>query len=125
MQRKIAIPVDVNGRLDGHFGHCKFFSLVQTEGNKVLASVKVQPPPHEPGVLPAWLAQQGVSDVIAGGMGQRAIELFQAAGVNVFVGAPQLEELPLRLSWKWPRPVCPCWANFRSTGRWWRLCWKV
>lgn len=32
--------------------------------------------PHEPGFLPVWLALQGVTHIIAGGMGQRAISLF-------------------------------------------------
>jgi predicted Fe-Mo cluster-binding NifX family protein len=44
-------------------------------------------PPHEPGLLPAWLAQKGVTDVIAGGMGQRALDLFAAQNINVNVGA--------------------------------------
>ena len=47
----------------------------------------VTPPPHEPGLLPAWLAEKGVTDVIAGGMGQRAIDLFNHQKINVFVGA--------------------------------------
>ncbi|MCK7542001.1 MAG: hypothetical protein MZV63_69485 [Marinilabiliales bacterium] len=36
------------------------------------------PRPHEPGLLPGWLAEKGVTDVIAGGMGQRAIGLFNS-----------------------------------------------
>lgn len=32
------------------------------------------PPPHEPGVLLRRIAQQDVSDVIAGGTGRRAFE---------------------------------------------------
>jgi len=31
---------------------------------------------------------KGVTDVIAGGMGQRAIGLFNQQKINVFVGAP-------------------------------------
>jgi len=50
----------------------------------------VTPPPHEPGVLPKWLAEQGVTTIIAGGMGQRAQGLFTQAGVSVSVGAPNL-----------------------------------
>ena len=39
-------------------------------------------------MLPAWLAEQGVSLVIAGGMGQRAQMLFGDRGISVIVGAP-------------------------------------
>jgi predicted Fe-Mo cluster-binding NifX family protein len=90
MNKKVAIPVDDNGILDGHFGHCKFFALLDTEGDKVISEEKVIPPPHEPGVLPKWLAEQGVSDVLAGGMGHKAIQIFNYNNVNVFVGAPKL-----------------------------------
>jgi predicted Fe-Mo cluster-binding NifX family protein len=41
-----------------------------------------------PGLYPKWVAQFGVTDVIAGGMGQNAITLFNQQKINVFVGAP-------------------------------------
>ena len=46
------------------------------------------PPPHEPGVLPRWLGEQGTDVIIAGGMGQRAQGLFSQNGIEVVVGAP-------------------------------------
>jgi predicted Fe-Mo cluster-binding NifX family protein len=90
MNKKIAIPVDENGILDGHFGHCKYFALLNVEGDTILSQEKVVPPPHEPGILPKWLAEKGATDVIAGGMGHKAIQIFNYNNVNVFVGAPQL-----------------------------------
>lgn len=90
MNKKIAVPVDNNGNLDGHFGHCKYFALFQTNNGKITAEEMVTPPPHEPGVLPKWLADNGVTDVLAGGMGNRAIQIFNQNKVNVFVGAPGL-----------------------------------
>ncbi len=95
MKEKIAIPVDSMGILDGHFGHCKFFYLYDILDNKIVSQEKVVPPPHEPGVLPKWLAEKGASVIIAGGMGQRAIDIFNQNGVNVFVGAPQLSSIKL------------------------------
>jgi predicted Fe-Mo cluster-binding NifX family protein len=91
MKRKIAVPVDYTGILDGHFGHCKLFTLFQTNEKNILSEEKVVPPPHEPGILPKWLAEQGVTDVLAGGMGNRAIQIFNQFNVNVFVGAPQMK----------------------------------
>jgi len=93
---KIAIPL-ADGKLTAHFGHCGQFAVVDVnEQSKTIAGqVTLDPPPHEPGVLPAWLAEQGASLVIAGGMGQRAQQLFAQHGIQVIVGAPV--ETPERL----------------------------
>jgi predicted Fe-Mo cluster-binding NifX family protein len=84
----IAIPT-ADGRLCPHFGHCDVFTLVDVDrkAGKVLGTKEVIPPPHEPGKLPPWVAGQGATLVIAGGMGQRAVMLFNEAGVEVIVGA--------------------------------------
>ncbi|MGF7138985.1 NifB/NifX family molybdenum-iron cluster-binding protein [Roseimarinus sediminis] len=90
MKQKIAIPVS-NGVLDAHFGHCQHFMIFTTENKTIVETTMLDAPPHEPGLLPRWLSEKGVTDIIAGGMGNKAISLFQQNGVNVFVGAPQLE----------------------------------
>ncbi len=89
---RIVIPVS-DGKLDPHFGHCRSFSLmdVDRDAGTVIANTLVEAPPHEPGVLPAWLAEQGANLVLAGGMGSRAIQLFNDQGVEVIVGVPQLD----------------------------------
>lgn len=85
---KIAIPLAA-GRLCMHFGHCEQFALVDVaETDKSTQTQLVTPPPHEPGLLPRWLHEQGVTLVIAGGMGQRAQQLFGQSGIKVVVGAP-------------------------------------
>ncbi|MBN1132038.1 MAG: NifB/NifX family molybdenum-iron cluster-binding protein [Bacteroidales bacterium] len=89
MVRKIAVPTS-DGLLDEHFGHCRMFAIFDTNGREVLGDHLVDPPPHQPGLLPAWLAGKGVTDIIAGGMGQRAIQIFNQNCINVFVGAPKL-----------------------------------
>lgn len=93
--QKIAIPVDENGILDAHFGHCKYFILAEIETGSVTTTDKIAAPPHEPGLLPRWLAEKSVTDIVAGGMGQRAIDLFMQSKINVFVGAPKIEALAL------------------------------
>lgn len=87
MKKVIAIPLE-DGILCTHFGHCEQFAIINTEDNTISGETLVAPPPHEPGLLPKWLAEKGVTDVIAGGMGQRAIEMFNQHKINVFVGAP-------------------------------------
>jgi len=86
---KIAIPV-TEGKLCMHFGHCEVFQLFDVDVAKksILSSTSVTPPPHEPGVLPGWIAGKDVKLVIAGGMGARAVSLFKEQGVNVITGAP-------------------------------------
>ena len=86
---KIAIPM-ANGRLTAHFGHCQEFALVEVEGNEISKKEMLVPPPHEPGVLPNWLHELGADVIIAGGMGQRAVGLFQERGIKVVTGAPAL-----------------------------------
>ncbi|HOP59079.1 MAG TPA: NifB/NifX family molybdenum-iron cluster-binding protein [Bacteroidales bacterium] len=87
MKKRIAVPLE-NGILCSHFGHCQQFAIIDTNNNIITGEEMLTPPPHEPGLLPAWLAEKGVTDVIAGGMGQRAINLFNQQNINVFVGAP-------------------------------------
>ena len=88
---KIAFPVDNEEVLDAHFGHCKFLFIATVEDGVVVSTEKLVPPPHEPGLLPKWLAERNVTDIIAGGMGQKAIQLFNANNINSFVGAPKLK----------------------------------
>lgn len=85
---KIAIPL-AEGKLTMHFGHCASFALmdVNPEDKNIIGRNDVVPPPHEPGLLPRWLAEQGVNMIIAGGMGQRAQGLFAERDIRVFVGA--------------------------------------
>jgi len=86
---KIAIPL-AEGKLCMHFGHCEQFALldVDKKAKKITKKQLLTPPPHEPGVLPKWLHEQGANVIIAGGMGQRAQSLFAENGIKVVVGAP-------------------------------------
>jgi predicted Fe-Mo cluster-binding NifX family protein len=85
---RIAIPV-TGGRLATHFGHCEQFALVDVDqGQKtILATEVIDAPPHQPGLLPGWLAKRGAAIVIAGGMGQKAQWHFAQNGITVVVGA--------------------------------------
>ena len=86
---KIAIPL-AQGRLTLHFGHCEQFAIVEADPTeKTVLSVETHtPPPHEPGALPRWLNEHGANVIIAGGMGQRAQQLFAENDIAVVVGAP-------------------------------------
>ena len=89
---RYAVPV-TGGRLAAHFGHCEAFAMfdVDAQSGAVTGREMVPSPGHQPGFLPGWLAEQGVSAVIAGGMGPRAVALFEENRVEVILGAPEDE----------------------------------
>ncbi|MFH2074986.1 MAG: iron-sulfur cluster carrier protein MrpORP [Pseudomonadota bacterium] len=93
---KIAVPT-AEGRLCSHFGHCEQFALfdVDADNKTILKTTMLVPPPHEPGLLPTWLQEQGADVIIAGGMGSRAQELFLGKGIHVVTGASQ--EVPAKV----------------------------
>ena len=87
---KIAVPL-VDGTLSMHFGHCDAFAVMDVDENGAVTNRQdLVPPPHEPGVLPAWLHSLGVTHIIAGGMGSRAQGLFATNNIAVVVGAPSM-----------------------------------
>lgn len=83
--KRVAIPLN-GDLLSAHFGHCEKFGLYDIQDNEVVAEKFMIPPPHEPGVLPKWLAEQGANEILAGGMGQRAISILEQNGVHVNLG---------------------------------------
>ncbi len=87
---KIAIPL-ANRQLCLHFGHCQEFAVVETdEANRTIQKIEyLTPPPHEPGVIPRWIAGLGVQLVIAGGMGPMAVEKLAEFNVKVLIGASE------------------------------------
>lgn len=89
---RFAVPVS-NGLLCPHFGHCDEFALVDVDrtSHEILGLSSVPAPEHEPGLLPAWLAERGAEFIIAGGMGSRAQQLFTQQGIDVITGASVME----------------------------------
>ena len=85
---KYAVPV-TGGVICSHFGHCEQFALfdVDERQREITKKELVNSPGHQPGLLPQWLSGQGVSLVVAGGMGSRAQGLFQQNGIGVVLGS--------------------------------------
>lgn len=82
---KIAIASD-GGQVAGHFGHCERFRIYEIEGNSIVSETEIVNPEHKPGFLPVFLQSHGVEVVVAGGMGQRAQDIFRLKGVKVYAG---------------------------------------
>jgi predicted Fe-Mo cluster-binding NifX family protein len=100
---RFVIPL-AGGRLTAHFGHCEQFAVVDAdpETGQIMQQESLTPPPHQPGLLPPWLAEQGAEVIIAGGMGVRAQQLFAVQGIQVVVGAAPVR----RVSGRCRRPPC-------------------
>lgn len=90
---RYAIPV-TDGRIAAHFGHCEQFAMFDVDDAKkeIVGKELIGSPGHQPGLLPVWLAEEGVSVIIAGGMGSRAQSLFAENHIEVVIGT--LEDNP-------------------------------
>ena len=90
---RIAIASN-KGKVSGHFGHCEGFTVFTVEDNKITSEEFLESPKHEPGVLPKFLANNHVNIIMAGGMGSKAQQIFNAENIEVIVGATgNLEEV--------------------------------
>ena len=85
---RIAIAL-TDGILSPHLGRCERFALVDVDSQmrRVIEAQDLEAPPHEPGLLPRWLAERGASVIIAGGIGPKARDLFSQNGIEVIAGA--------------------------------------
>ena len=78
------------GEVSGHFGRCPFYTLVLIQ-DTVISDAKSVPNPHFqrhiPGVMPMFIRDLGADVILAGGMGPRAISMFESYGIEVVTGA--------------------------------------
>ena len=91
---RVAISADDSNGLDSvvspHFGRCPYYVLVDLDGREVSQVSAVENPHyghHQPGQVPGFIDSQGVDVMLAGGMGRRAIGLFQEYGIQAVTGA--------------------------------------
>lgn len=83
---RIALPVE-NNEISGHFGHCEYFKVLTVENGKISKEEKIDNVEnHQPGVIPTLLKENDINIVIAGGIGQKAIQFFNNWGIDVIPG---------------------------------------
>lgn len=87
MKKRIAIPLEGNV-LAAHFGHCEAFAFVDVEDDKITNITILDAPEHQTGSFPHFVASNRATDIIAGGMGTKAVARFNELNINVFLGAP-------------------------------------
>jgi predicted Fe-Mo cluster-binding NifX family protein len=82
---KIAISTEGDS-VSPHFGRCPSFTILEIENGKLVNREIIDNPGHHPGFLPQFLQERGVSYIIAGGMGQRAMSLFVQQEIGTIMG---------------------------------------
>jgi len=91
--KKIAFSCEDNKGLQSemsmHFGRCPYYTMVEVDAGEVKNIEVVENPyynNHVPGVVPGFIKDQNADVMVAGGMGPRAIQMFQGFGIEVATG---------------------------------------
>jgi len=84
---KIAVP-SREGQVDSHFGHCEYFTVFSLNEGKICSEETLTPPPGCgcKSNLVSSLAELNVRVLLAGNMGQGAVNKLNAAGISVIRG---------------------------------------
>ena len=86
--QKIAIPTNGNV-VDDHFGHCQFYTIFTVNDKDETEKKELLPSPSGCGCksdIANILAGMGVKTMLAGNMGEGAVNKLNAAGLDVYRG---------------------------------------
>ena len=83
---RVAISTD-GDVVSAHFGRCPHFTILDLEDGNVTKKEVVENPGHQPGHIPRFLHQKGVTCIVSGGMGMRAQGFFAEEGIQTILGA--------------------------------------
>jgi predicted DNA-binding protein (UPF0251 family)/predicted Fe-Mo cluster-binding NifX family protein len=86
---KIAVPAR-DGQVDAHFGHCDHFMVYTIDASGAIAAEERIDSPKECGCksgIASELARAGVTRMAAGNMGDGAVRVLKANGIEVARGA--------------------------------------
>jgi predicted Fe-Mo cluster-binding NifX family protein len=86
---KIAVPVIGSNQIDGHFGHCEYYSVFTISTNNEIADVQTIKSEQGCGCksnIAGVLAESGVTVMLAGGIGGGAINVLNRSGIEVVRG---------------------------------------
>ena len=85
---KVAVPTRGN-EVDDHFGHCEAYTVFSIDENKQVISSEILPSPNGCGCksnIATVLKQKGVTVMLAGNMGNGALNVLTNQGIEVFRG---------------------------------------
>jgi predicted Fe-Mo cluster-binding NifX family protein len=85
---KLAIPTR-GTEVDNHFGHCEMYTVVTLDDNGAITKTEILPSPQGCGCksnIASTFQQIGVKVMLAGGIGEGAINVLNQHGVEVIRG---------------------------------------
>jgi predicted Fe-Mo cluster-binding NifX family protein len=86
---KIAVPITRENKIDSHFGHCESYGVFTLNDNKEISGFKNVQSPQGCGCksdIASVLAAEGVTVMLAGGIGGGAINVLNNSGIDVIRG---------------------------------------
>ena len=86
---KIAVPVTSTNQVDEHFGHCEFYSIYTVSEKNEITKIETIPSVQGCGCksnIAGVLAADGVTIMLAGGIGGGAINVLYNSGIEVIRG---------------------------------------
>jgi len=85
---KVAVPTRGNV-VDDHFGHCEMYTVFTVDENSKIEKAEILPSPQGCGCksnIASVLKEMGVSVMLAGNMGNGALNVLNSQGIQVFRG---------------------------------------
>jgi len=85
---KIALPSREN-RIDDHFGHCEYYTIFTVNDNKEIINQETLASPSGCGCksnIASTLAEMDVKLMLAGNMGEGAVNVLHNSGIEVLRG---------------------------------------
>lgn len=90
MEKDMKIALPSNGTMvDGHFGHCEYFTVITVDDQKKIVNQEMVQPPAGCGCksnIVGTLADMGVKVMLAGNMGAGAVNVLNSHGIEVVRG---------------------------------------
>ncbi len=83
---KIAVPAKSNNEIDAHFGHCEFYKIYTVSDDRAILSEERMDSPQGCGCksnIASVFQQEGVTVMLAGGIGNGAVNILEEHGVEV------------------------------------------
>ena len=86
--KKIAIPT-IGNMVDNHFGHCEMYTIITADDKNIITNKEIMPSPQGCGCksnIAAVFQNIGVKTMLAGGIGEGAINVLKNHGIDVIRG---------------------------------------
>ena len=86
---KIAVPLTKENQIDDHFGHCESYGIYTLSTDKKIENKEVLESEQGCGCksnIASTLATKGVKVILAGGIGNGAINVLNKSGIEVIRG---------------------------------------